>query len=357
MRKGVANLPLHYGKAPPWLFNRMVSLSEAILEFLALEFSREEILRRLSDPFWFQALGCALGFDWHSSGITTTVCGALKEALKNLGSDIGMFAVGGKGKSAIETPQQLDTLGERFGLEVEHLKEVSRLVAKVDNTLLQDGYQLYHHVLFFTKDGLWTVVQQGMNTQKKLARRYHWLGEKVESYVEEPHSGISSQVIHGKIPLNLTSNKSKDTREVMCELLKNKEAFLKELDGIRKLSLPSRHYISPKDFNVNKLRETVEKIETNIESFEDLLRIRGIGPKTVRALALVSEIIYGAKPSFEDPARYSFAHGGKDGHPYPVKKDIYDATIETLKEAIAKAKIGEREKAEALKKLSRIISS
>ncbi len=356
MRKGIADLPLHYGKAPPWLFERMVSLSRSILEFIAIEYGRDEILKRLSDPFWFQSLGCVLGFDWHSSGVTTTVCGALKEALRSVGRDLGVFSAGGKGKSALETPKHLDTLGERFSVDVEGLKDVSRLVAKVDNVLVQDGYRLYHHSLFFTEDGKWVVIQQGMNARLRLARRYHWAGEGLRSFVEESHSGISAQEVHRKIILNLISSKSAGVRKAILELVNDGETFLKELDNVKRLSMPRRHYISPEDVNRVKLRETLNKVQNRIRSFEDLLRIRGIGEKTIRALTFVSEIVCGAKPSFEDPARYSFAHGGKDGHPHPVQKDIYDTTIGMLKEAIARARIGDREKLKAIKRLSELIS-
>ena len=355
MRKGIANLPLHYGKAPPWLFKRMVELSRSILELIVMEHGRETLLRRLSDPFWFQSLGCVLGFDWHSSGLTTTVCGALKEALKDTGGDLGLFMAGGKGRTALRTPEELDLIGDRFGIEVEHLKEVSRITAKVDNALLQDGYQLYHHVLVFTSEGSWAVIQQGMNTEERLARRYHWLGENLESFVEEPHSGISAQKVHEKIILDLTSERSRDSRKSIVELLKDRETLLRELETIKRLDLPRRHYITPEDLNLESLRKTVAGLE-RVEGFEDLLKVRGVGPKMLRALTLVSELIYGARPSFEDPARYSFAHGGKDGHPYPVRRDVYDATIETLKRAIEKARIGQKEKVEAIKRLSRVLN-
>jgi len=357
MRRGITNLPLHYGKAPPWLFERMVKLSRCILEFIVMEHGRRVLLEKLSDPYWFQSLGCVLGFDWHSSGLTTTVCGAIKEALKDVGRDIGVFMAGGKGKTALRTPEELERIGEIYGIDTEGLKDISRLVAKVDNTLLQDGYQLYHHTLIFTEEGLWAVIQQGMNERERYARRYHWLGENLRSFVEEPHSGISAQKVHERITLDLTSSESSKSRSAILSLLKDKGTLLKELDEIRKLELPRRHYITPEDFNVKKLKDTIKKMdESSLNGFEDLLRQRGIGPKTIRALALVSELLYGAKPSFKDPARYSFAHGGKDGHPYPVQREVYDVTIETLKRAIEKAKIGNREKVEAIKRLSRVLN-
>ena len=357
MRRGFADLPLHYGKAPPWLFERMVKLSRSIIELIVLEHGRKVLLERISDPVWFQSLGCVLGFDWHSSGLTTTVCGAIKEALKDLGPEIGVFMVGGKGRTALKTPEELDRIGDRFGIDVEHLKEVSRKVAKVDSSLLQDGYQLYHHTLVFTEEGLWAVVQQGMNEERGYARRYHWFSEGVESFVREPHKGISSQVLHRRIDLNLVAEESEEARRAIADLLKDKELLVKEVGKIKVLKMPERHHIRPEDLNLRKLKETLERVEESVKDFEDILKLRGVGPKMVRALALVAEIVYGAKPSFRDPARYSFAHGGKDGHPYPVKRDIYDATIETLKRAIARAKIGEREKVEAIKRLSKILAS
>lgn len=356
-RKAIANLPLHYGKAPHWLFERMVKLSKSLIEILIMEYGREELLRRLSDPFWFQSFGCILGFDWHSSGLTTTLCGAIKEALRGLGDDIGVYAVGGKGRSALNTPKELDALCKKVGADAEALKDVSRLVAKVDNVLLQDGYQLYHHTLIFTKEGLWCVVQQGMNVNAGYARRYHWLSFNVKSFVEEPHSGICGDAVHEMIDLNMVAKESKNARDAIKELLSDRRILIKELEKIETLNMPKRHYISPKDFNVKKLKDDIKKLEEReIKVFEDVLRIVGVGSKMIRALALVSELIFGTKASFKDPAKYAFAHGGKDGHPYPVRRDIYDATIDSLKRILEKAKMGDREKIEAIKKLSRILS-
>ncbi len=355
VKKGTADLPLHYGKAPPWLFERMVKLLRSILELIVMEHGRDTLLERLSDPFWFQSLGCVAGFDWHSSGLTTTLCGAMKEALKDVGKDIGVYMAGGKGRTALRTPEEIERVGESSGLEVERLKDVSRITAKVDNVLLQDGYQLYHHTIIFTEEGLWAVIQQGMNTEEGYARRYHWLGEGLKSFVEEPHSGISAQRIHRKVRLNMIAKESKDSREAIVKLLNEREVLLSELERMERLSLPRRHYISPEDLNMKRLKETLRRVG-EVKDFEDVLRQRNLGPKAIRALALVSELLYGVKPSFKDPARYSFAHGGKDGHPYPVRREIYDFTVETLKKAIEKAKVGEREKVEAIKKLSKILN-
>jgi len=351
-KTGIAYLPLHGGKAPAWLFQRMVKLAREILYILCLEYGRKEVLHRISDPFWFQALGCVLGFDWHSSGITTTVCGAIKEALKDIGKELGIFAVGGKGKTAIKTPIELDRIGNFFSLNVSPLIYASRLTAKVDNVALQDGYQLYHHSLFFTIEGQWCVVQQGMNPMLKYARRYHWLGERVKSFVCEPHYAICAEKKEAFV-LNLVAKRSEATRQNSVVLSQeNPEKIYKQWEKISVLKLPPRHYLLTKDINPQRLKKNLIKVyHTSPKDFETLLSIKGVGPKTIRALALISEIIYGAKPSFKDPARFAFAHGGKDGHPYPVNRKIYDQSIEILKEAVNLSKIGYSEKIKALKRL------
>ncbi|MDQ7038577.1 MAG: DUF763 domain-containing protein [Aquificota bacterium] len=356
MRRGFADLPLHHGKAPPWLFERMVKLSRSVVELIVLEHGKDKLLEWLSDPVWFQSLGCVLGFDWHSSGLTTTVCGAIKEALKDIGREVGVFAVGGKGRSALKTPEELARIGDLTGIDTEPLVEVSRKVAKVDNALIQDGYQIYHHTLFFTEEGLWAVIQQGMNEKTRYARIYHWFSASVGSFVEEPHKGIISSKVHGRIDLNLTAKESEGSRKAIACLLRDRELTVKEIEGVKILKLPERHHIKPEDLDLKGLRESLRKMEADIKDFEDILKVRGLGPKTLRALALVAEIVYGAEPSFRDPARYSFAHGGKDGHPYPVRREIYDITLETLKRAIERAKIGEREKVEAVKRLAKILT-
>lgn len=354
MRKtGIAYLPLHSGKAPAWLFERMVKLAREILYLLCLEYGQKEILRRLSDPYWFQAFGCVLGFDWHSSGVTTTVCGAIKEALKDIGKEIGLFVVGGKGKTALKTPEELFNIGNKLGIEVTPFIKASRLSAKVDNIALQDGYQLYHHSLFFTIYGDWSVIQQGMNINTGYARRYHWLGEKVKSFVCDPHAAICSMKKENFV-LNLVAKESEETRKGSVELLKeNPEKLVKEWQKITTLHLPAHHQILISDIDLKKLKQNLTKaINASPKDFESLLGIKGIGAKTLRALSLIAEVIYGAKPSFKDPARYAFAHGGKDGHPYPVNRRLYDQSIEILKEAVNSAKIGYTEKIKALKRLA-----
>lgn len=352
MRTGVAHLPLHYGKAPPWLFQRMVKLAREIVIVVVDEFGPEELLRRLSDPFWFQALGCVLGFDWHSSGLTTTTCGALKEGIKGLESDLGIFVAGGKGAISRKTPSEIQSVGDKLSLDPSHLIYASRMAAKVDSAALQDGYQIYHHTFIFTRQGSWCVVQQGMNESNRYARRYHWLSEGVKDFVCEPHKAICSDGI-GQA-LNMVAVESEKARRVSTEIAGEKpEKLIKELKRIQTLQLPSRHFLLKEDINPDRLWKVFLKTyERGPEDFETLLGLPGVGPKTIRALSLIAELVYGAKPSFRDPARYSFAHGGKDRHPYPVDRENYDRSIEFLKKAISSAKIGNRERMEALKRLA-----
>ncbi len=351
-KTGVANLPLHGGKAPRWLFERMVKLSGQIAYIIIEEYSTDELLKRLSDPFWFQALGCVVGFDWHSSGLTTTLCGALKIALNNMSSETGLFVAGGKAKTALKTPLEIDSIADRYALNGNFFKYVSKTTARVDNVAIQDGYDLYHHNIFFTKEGNWCVIQQGLNNSNSYARRYHWLKSITYSFVDEPHSAIFSTIRHARI-LNLTDKKSKPARHSIVDFTNQPlYAIEKELSTIKSLSMPKRHYILPEDINFKRLLKGLEKIsELKPSDFESLLGIKGVGKKTIRALSLISDIIYGKPPSFKDPALFSYAHGGKDGHPFPVEKHIYDESIEVLKNAIEKAKIGYYDKLRAFKKL------
>lgn len=351
MRTGVANLPLHYGKAPSWLFQRMKSLSKGILLFIIEEYGPEEVLRRLSDPFWFQALGCALGFDWHSSGVTTTVCGALKEGLKGMEEEVGFFIAGGKGKTSRKTPLEIEEICNKVSIDGASLIYASRMSAKVDSAAVQDGYQLYHHTFFFTRSGQWAVVQQGMNEESRYARRYHWLSEGLRDFVCEPHWAVCCD--QRKECLNLVALESETTREAITRLSSQKlETLLSETKRIKDLYLPKEHPIPMEEFRLERLERSFTQIyEHSPVNFEQLLGLQGIGPKTLRALTLISELIYGVKPSFRDPARFSFAHGGKDGHPYPVDRKVYDQSIEVLKEAIDRAKGGDREKMEAFRRL------
>jgi hypothetical protein len=355
MKTGDVILPLHGGKAPDWLLERMVKLSRSILYIMTMEFGKEEVLRRLSDPMWFQSLGCLLGFDWHSSGLTTTVTFALKKALKDIGDEVGIFAAGGKGKYAIRTPDELRDSAFKVGFDADKLIYASRMAAKVDSCLLQDGYELYHHSIFYTREGIWCIVQQGMNVMNRKARRYHWLSEKVLSFVEEPHSGIAAEKKEKEV-IDLTSKFSRDAREVILQLSRESpEEVMKLYMKAVSYRLPQRHYITLRDMRPENLKKILMRTYNNPpESFEDLASYKGLGPMSFRALCLVSDVIYGAKPSYQDPVLYSFAHGGKDGYPYRVRRDLYDKSIEVLEKAIKAAKLGNRDELIALRKLTRL---
>lgn len=359
MKTGTANLPLHGGKAPRWLFSRMAQLAREISFIISAEAGRKEFLRKLSDPFWFQAFGCVLGFDWHSSGLTTTVCGALKEGLKDSSRELGIFVCGGKGAVSRRTPSDIEELAEKrlINVKSEKLIYASRMSAKVDNTAVQDGYQLYHHAFICDRDGSWAVIQQGMNPKVGWARRYHWLGDDVSDFVCEPHKAVCCD--HKSPTLNMVAIESENARLRSAEISRmHPEKTLKEYEKMEKLILKKHHDIRPgqikKEYLYKVLLDTYEKKAAN---FEALLGVRGVGPKTIRALALISELIYGDKPSFRDPARFSFAHGGKDGHPYPVNRRVYDTSIQFLRDAVSKSKIGLTEKTAALRRLGSFVSS
>ncbi|MDI7259995.1 MAG: DUF763 domain-containing protein [Thermodesulfobacteriota bacterium] len=351
MKTGVAHLPLHYGKAPPWLFQRMKALSREITFFIIDSFGPEELLLRLSDPFWFQAFGCALGFDWHSSGLTTTVCGALKEGVHGIEKELGLYIAGGKGKTSRKTPLEIEEICHQRSIDGSPLIYASRMSAKVDSAAVQDGYQIYHHCFFFTNKGSWAVIQQGMNEKTRYARRYHWLSQGVKDFVCEPHWAVCCD--QKKEGLNLVAFESERARQVITKLSYEKPEFLiTEGEKAKELFLPKEHPIPMEEIHLERLEKIFIQIhERSPRNFEQLLGIQGVGPKSLRALSLISELIYGVSPSFRDPTRFSFAHGGKDGHPYPVDRKVYDKTIEVLKEAIERARIGDREKIEAIRRL------
>ncbi|MGB9598409.1 MAG: DUF763 domain-containing protein [Minisyncoccales bacterium] len=369
MRTGVATIPLDYGKCPPWLFERMKRLSRIIALIIIEEWGTEEFLKRLSDPVWFQSLGCLIGFDWNSSGLTTTSLGALKEGLRGLEKDWGIFVCGGKGKTSRKTPEQIERWAELLNFSKERansLIKASRLSAKVDSSLLQDGYQLYHHNFIFDQKGNWIVIQQGMKIENKSARRYHWLSFKVKDFTREPHSGIASDQFFSH--LNLVSRESEKNKNISLDLAtKEPKNFLRDLRLILeksdRLIRQKRlfhfcqvelkdvefhwHPVLKEKFDLKRLKETIEKIHFfSPQDFESLLSLPGVGPKTIRALSLVSEVIYGAKASFEDPARYSFNVGGKDGTPYFVKRKIYDQLLEILEKISRKSYFSFSEKKE-----------
>jgi hypothetical protein len=358
MKTGTMNLPLHGGKAPYWLFSRMEKLSREIISLIVSEYGAVEMLERLSDPLWFQAFGCVLGFDWHSSGVTTTVCGAIKESIKGLEKDLGFFVAGGKGGTSRKTPGEIENAADLMGKDFTNLVYNSKIVAKVDSNALQDGYQLYHHCFIFTKDGnVWSVIQQGMNEDNRMARRYHWLSKEIKSFICEPHKAICCDK-KGTV-LNLVASESEEARKTVAGLSCEKpEHILKDLKKIKRWqedshTLPVRHQIKLNDIDLKRLEKIfISTYERRPENFENLLAMKGVGPKTIRALALISELIYGVKYSIKDPARFSFAHGGKDGFPYPVDRENYNRSIDILHKAVRDSKIGRETKINAIKKLS-----
>jgi len=364
-KTGIANLPLHGGKAPKWLFKRMVKLSKGITEVIIHEYGQDELLQRLSDPFWFQALSCVLGYDWHSSGTTTVTCGALKAAIDP--EEHGFAIAGGKGKTSRKTPNEIEKIGEKYNFsthKIEELKYSSRMAAKVDNAAIQDGHNLYHHVFLFTEGGKWAVIQQGLDLETNYARRYHWLSECMDSFVCEPHTAIVGD-IKQEIILDMTAKQSKSTQKLSVDIVKDNPNHLRNdwamltkhrnqrtLDNWGFLHQNDRiieRLDMPRSINWNKMREIYDFQPKN---YEELLSLKGVGPNLVRALALISDLIYGEKPSWQDSViPFTFAHGGKDGVPREVDRATYSNSIEFLKDAIQQTKINNKEKLFALKRL------
>jgi len=368
-KTGVANLPLHNGKAPKWLFKRMVALSKGITEVIIYEYGKDEFLHRISDPFWFQALSCVLGYDWHSSGCTTVTCGALKEAIDP--QEFGFAIAGGKGKTSRKTPDEIKQIGELYNLSTTTIKELiyfSRMTAKIDNTAIQDGYNLYHHVLIFSENGKWAVIQQGLNSENNYARRYHWLSNHVENFVCEPHNAIVGDGRQENV-LDMTAKQSINTQKISVDLVNDNPQHLKHdwarlakqknqqtLDSWMnpKFNMVKLPYLNmPRSINWQKMKEIYDIHPTN---YEELLALRGVGPNTVRALALISDLVYGEKPSWKDPVKYSFTVGGKDGVPFPVDRKAMDESIEFLKTGIESANIDKKDKIQAFRRLHNFIS-
>ena len=352
MRRATATLPLHGGKAPAWLMRRMVNLAREIVIIIVSDFGAPEALRRLSDPFWFQSFGCLLGFDWHSSGVTTTVCAAVKQGIAGIEAELGLFAAGGKGAHSRRTPGEIMARGAEISVDPAGLVYLSRLTAKVDNNAVQDGYQLYIHNFFFTPDGRWAVVQQGMNDTTATARRYHWLSDTITDMTVSPHTAVCDNR-RLDLVMNLTDPAAGRARDITTGLSReHPERTLAQIREVNRLTLPRRHEVTAEDINPGRIEKILlSTYERRPADFEELLSLPGVGPKTIRALALIGEVIYGAPASFSDPARFSFAHGGKDGHPYPVDRENYDRSIDTLRRAAQSARIGMTEKKEALKRL------
>jgi hypothetical protein len=364
---GITELPLHWGKAPRWLFNRMAKLAKCVTEVIIYEYGKEELLRRLSNPFWFQAYSCVLGWDYHSSGSTTVTLGALKTVLSPEEHGIGI--AGGKGKTSRKTPEEIKKIGDVFNLStrsIEKLVHSSRMVAKVDNTLIQSGHPLYHHSFIVAENKKWSVLQQGFNIKDQTARRYHWLSDNVKSFVEEPHSAICCDVKKENV-LDMTSKKSKEARKISVDLVKEgprrvksdllsiRPIFQKSLSEflpVKKKEFVAHVLTLPKNVNWKALEKAYDFQPKN---YEELIGIEGIGPATVRGLALVSEVIYGSPPSWKDPVKFSFAYGGKDGVPRPVDKKAMDESIKFLDEVIKQVELGKKERIEALKRLKSIV--
>lgn len=412
IHRGVASFGLDYGHCPPWLFERMVKLGREMVEILVAEYGPDEFVRRIADPVWFQSLGTVLAFDWNASGLTTILTAALKEAIRGQEKDLGIFICGGKGKTSRKTPDEIQAWGERLALpdaQANNLVYNSKMSAKVDSALVQDGFQLYHHSFFFSLRpstsfrlrqgfdgqagqaaiGNWAVVQQGMNIEKGSARRYHWFSEDIKDLISEPHSGISSQVVLNKV-LDMTSSQSEKTRNVSTELVQAGYApLMKDINLLRRhssslsqmvkletnpgwlfpddpggpltlLNLETKefkyHPVVHENFSKSKyLEKVLEQVtDRKPKSYEEFVAMKGVGPKTVRALALVGEVIYGAAPSYEDPARYSFAHGGKDATPYPVDRETYDQTIAILSRAVQRTRLSSDEKQKAIERLRKV---
>jgi hypothetical protein len=353
-KSGSADLPLHSGRVPPWLYERMAKMGGAIIEAIVEEYGSSEVLRRLSDPNWFQSLGAVMGMDWHSSGITTSVMGALKKAINPMSHEIGLYVCGGRGKYSRQTPEELLKVSDKTGLNGDELVKYSRLSAKIDNTAIQDNYQLYLHNFILSAKGEWAVVQQGMNSGNRMARRYHWHSPGIKSFVEEPHSAICGKN-QGQI-LNLTAKEASKSRNGILEITHVQP--WKIMQEINKIVMPRHHQVKHSDIDLKRLGSILAlAYEGAYKDFESLMLVHGLGPKTLRSLTLVSEVIYGTPSRFSDPARFSFAQGGKDGHPYPVQTNVYDDTINQLEKALKRAKLGYPDKQRAFKNLSKVAQS
>ena len=382
-RKGITNLPLHTDHTPPWLWKRMVKLSGALTEVILEEYGHDEFLERISNPYWFQGFSCIIGFDWHSSGTTTTTCGALRASLNP--EEHGIAVLGGKGKNSLKTPKQINDLSDTFNISenaTDMLIKSSKLSAKIDNSCIQDTYTLYQHNFFLTEKGKWAVIQQGMNTDTKYARRYHWMSTELDNFLDNPHTGIECDVKH-EHTLNMASTDSKEVQKISVDLINDnpehlrtyfrrkdpKQTLLTDYFNFEKneedptgflnqknFTMPRHHEVLDMDLSDRDFKVLKNAYEIQPENYKELISLKGIGPKKIRALALISDLIYGKEASWEDPVKYSFAHGGKDGYPYPVDKEVYDHSIDTIKESLHQAKLDEKEKYDAIKRLNKYIS-
>jgi uncharacterized protein len=348
---GIADLPLHNGTVPPWLAARMTRLGTAISENVIHYYGVSELLTRLADPFWFQALGCVMGMDWHSSGITTSVLGALKRGLNPRESELGISVCGGRGRHSRQTPEELNSYAERKSLNGDSLVRASRLVAKVDNNAIADGFQLYLHGFIVSNTGEWTVVQQGMNGDTALARRYHWHSANVRDFTSQPHTGIIGE--HQGTIMNLVDEKSKSAQHALLQIAHERPDVT--LQHVRSLNMPRHHEVQPSDVDLKRLGAVLAvAYEREFHDFASLLLMEKLGPRTLQTLALVAEVVHGTPTRFSDPARFSFALGGKDGHPFPVPIKTYDETLSVLRRSLDTAKLGQTDKVDAFKKLDNL---
>jgi uncharacterized protein len=350
-RSGTADLPLHGGHVPPWLAERMTQLGTAIVEQIVRSYGPSEFLTRLSDPFWFQALGCVMGMDWHSSGITTSVMGALKRGLNPRFTELGFAICGGRGRHSQRTPDELRDFSSRTGLNGDELARASRLTARVDNNAIADGFQLYLHSFVIHKSGEWAVVQQGMNPANHLARRYHWHSTSVRDFVSDPHTAILGQP-QGTI-LNLVDARAANAQQTLLTI--THEPVASSLQEARKLTMPLHHDVRPADVDLKRLGAVLAVAhERELRDFASLLLVEGLGPRTLQSLALIAEVVHGAPCRFSDPARFSFAHGGKDGHPFPVPLKTYDDSLRVLRRSLDAARLGQTEKLEGFRRLDHL---
>lgn len=356
MRRSVAHLPLHGGQAPAWLFQRMHRLAGAITQTVVDEYGPTEMLARLADPGWFQAFGCVLGFDWHSSGLTTVTCGAMKEAYRRCGADLGIHVAGGKGGTSRRTPAEIAATADRRSLPGDRLIYASKTAAKVDSAAVQDGYVLYAHTFFFADDASWCVVQQGMSDATGYARRYHWLGRDDLNFVCEPHQGIDTQLTLGgpTCELNMVAAEADASRSASVQVARLDPArVLREVDAGPSLFLPRHHDVRTSDIDPRRLERTLRVLNEHAPAdFESLLGVPGVGARTVQSLALIAELIHDAPRCTRDPATFSYAHGGKDGHPFPVDRETYDRNIAMLEAAVQRARVDPNEKDRSLRRLA-----
>jgi uncharacterized protein len=347
-RSGIADLPLHGGRVPAWLASRMVALGGAIAESVVHHYGRSALLARLSDPFWFQALGSVMGMDWHSSGITTSVMGALKKGLNPRAGELGLYICGGRGRQSRRTPQELRAVADRVGMDGEALVRTSRLTARVDNNAIADGFQIYLHSFVLTADGDWAVVQQGMNTGTRLARRYHWHSAGVRSFTADPHTAIVGA--HEGVIRNLVDGRARPAQDALLAIVKDDPD--RTVATVRKLELPAHHDVRREDVQARRLGAVLALAhERDLHDFAELLLVEQLGPRTLQSLALVAEVVHGTPTRFDDPARFSFAHGGKDGHPFPVPLTVYDESITVLRRALDAARLGDTEKVDGFRRL------